>query len=234
MPPDRDSSAHTSVSKEYRGEDRPRADKEEQIASWDREYAVAHPKWKGPAPGGPGLKLGGRVLELGCGNGKTAAALVRDASVVAIDFSRKGLEACRAAVRSPRLELVLGDVCYLPFEGRSFDHAVASHVLGHLLEAERSQAMKEIVRVLVPGGTLIFREFSVQDMRFGQGREVERNTFQRGTGIRTHFFEGDEIRQLASGLEEISLEEVVSTKRYDGADRTRAEWAGVFKLPARS
>lgn len=204
--------------------------RKEQVASWDREYAAAHPKWKGPARGDPGLTMEGRVLELGCGNGKTAAALVRDASsVVALDFSRKGLEACRAAVRSPKLDVILGDLCSLPLADRSFDHVVASHVLGHLLEGERTEALEEIARVLVPGGRLLFRAFSVRDMRFGQGREVERNTFQRGTGIRNHFFERDEIRLLTSGFEEIAMEEIVSRKRYDGEERTRAEWAGTFR-----
>ena len=175
---------------------------------------------------------GARVLELGCGNGKTAASLVRDASLVAaLDFSRKGLEACRATVRSPKLDVVLGDVCCLPLADRSFDHVVASHVLGHLLEDERTEALKEIARVLVPGGTLLLRAFSVRDMRFGQGQEVEGNTFQRGTGIRNHFFEGDEIRRMTSGFEEIALEEIISRKRYDGAEKTRAEWAGTFRAP---
>ena len=178
--------------------------------------------------------LEGRVLELGCGNGKTAAVLVRTADeVVALDFSPKGLEACRNAVVSPKLELVRGDLRFLPFAQASMDHIVASHVLGHLLEGERVEAMREIVRVLSPGGTLVLRAFSVRDMRCGQGRAIENNTFQRGTGIRNHFFDRDEIRALTFGLEEISLEEVTSVKRYNGEERTRAEWVGLYRSKAR-
>lgn len=200
----------------------------EQIASWDREYSGSHPMWKGPPCTDPGL--GGRVLELGCGNGKTASALVRGAElVVALDFSLKGLEACRRATPSPKLEVVRGDACGLPFPDRCFDHVVASHVLGHLLEDERTIAMREITRVLVPAGTLVLRVFSVGDMRRGQGREVERETFQRGTGIRNHYFDREELRMLASRLEEVSLEEIISMKRYGGNERTRAEWTGVFR-----
>ncbi len=231
MHQDRDRSTILDLAAEGGSEPRPSTRREDQVASWDREYAAAHPMWKGPARG-IGPKLEGRVLELGCGNGKTAAGLVRDAaSVVALDFSRKGLEACRVAVPSPKLDLVLGDLCCLPLADRSFDHVVASHVLGHLLEDERAEALREIARVLIPGGTLLIRAFSVRDMRYGQGQEVERNTFQRGTGIRNHFFERDELRNLTSGFEEISLEEIMASKRYDGAERTRAEWVGSYRVP---
>lgn len=201
-----------------------------QRASWDREYSAPHPMWKGPPHEDPGLELEGKVLELGCGNGKTASVLVRKAAaVVALDFSMNGLAACRSAVRSPKLELVRGDLLSLPLADRSFDNVVASHVLGHLLEDERSEAMREIVRVLVPGGTLTLRAFSVRDMRCGQGREIEAGTFQRGTGIRNHFFERDELLDLASDLEEISLEEITSRKRYSGMEMIRAEWSGAFR-----
>jgi SAM-dependent methyltransferase len=200
----------------------------ERRASWDREYAGPHPKWKGP-PRDPALDLGGRVLELGCGNGKTAAALARRAEhLVALDFSLRGLEACRSAVPWSHVDIILGDVRRLPLADRSFDGVVAFHVLGHLLEDERREAAKEMFRVLAPGGTLMVRAFSTRDMRFGQGHEVEAGTFRRGTGIITHFFEKDEVRRLAAGLLEVSLEEAVAVKRYGGEERARAEWNGAF------
>jgi SAM-dependent methyltransferase len=207
---------------------------EEQRVSWDREYSAPHPMWKGPPSADVGAEMRGRVLELGCGNGKTASALVRVADeVVALDFSRSGLEACRLLVPSPRLSLVRGDARFLPFSDGSFDHVVASHVLGHLLEVERRAAMSEIVRVLASGGTLSLRVFSVRDMRCGKGLEVERGTFRKGTGIRNHFFDADEVRSLASGLVELSLEERTSRKRYEGEERTRAEWVGRYKASTR-
>lgn len=180
-----------------------------------------------------GMRLGGKVLELGCGNGKTASALVRSADeVVAIDFSRRGLEACRRLIPSPGLILVRGDLRSLPFADGSFDNVVASHVLGHLMEGERGKAMAEVRRVLRPGGTLLLKVLSVRDMRCGAGQEVEKRTFQRGTGIRNHFFCEMELRSLTSGLEELSLDEIVRPKRYAGEEHARAEWVGVYMVPS--
>jgi len=106
---------------------------------------------------------------------------------------------------------------------------VAFHVLGHLLEEERREAAQEMARVIAPWGTLALKVFSARDMRFGQGEEVETGTFLRGTGIMTHFFEQEEIRELFAGLEVLSLAETSAIKRYGGMERTRAEWTGAFK-----
>jgi len=169
------------------------------------------------------------VLELGCGNGKTAAGLVRTASaVVALDLSRKGLCACRGAVASPNLSLVEGDAVRLPFVDGSFDHVVAFHVLGHLRADERAQAVEEVFRVLRPGGTALVRAFSLQDLRCGAGRAIEEGTFVRGNGIPCHFFAEGELARLFFRFRTIAMDEVKVPKRYDGRDMVRAEWAGTF------
>ncbi|MBI0584008.1 MAG: class I SAM-dependent methyltransferase [Methanomassiliicoccus sp.] len=196
---------------------------------WEREYSKPDPVWKGPPADLPLLE-GGRVLELGCGGGKTAAGLVKVAGeVVGIDHSRKGLHACTRSASSPRLELVEGDVRCLPFSGRSFDHVVAYHVLGHLLEDDRRRAIAEIDRVLRPGGSIHVRTFSARDMRAGEGEEVEPGTFLRGNGIRTHYFTDEEMVSLFPSRVAARLDEVVVRKRYHGRDMLRAEWNATYE-----
>jgi len=207
----------------------------DQRRSWNDNYSRPDPMWKGPSILSYPV-LSGTVLELGCGNGKTVAALVRSAErVVGLDFSRQGLDRCRASVRSTKLDLVEGDVRDLPFSDQCFDHVVAVHVLGHLRAKEMEQAVREILRVMVPGGTVMIRTFSCQDMRAGKGEEVEPGTYIRGNGILTHYFSHAEIAELMSDFLEVSLEEVVQKKRYRGSEHVRAEWEGVYQtvLPMR-
>ena len=188
---------------------------------WEGEYSSPDPLWKGPAPE-PVLN-GGRVLELGCGNGKTLSALVRCSEAVGLDHSMNALRAC--PVRAP---LVRGDVLRLPFRDGSFDAVLLHHVLQHLMADERAAAAAEAFRALRPGGLLSVRTFSVQDMRFGKGAEVENNTFRRGNGIIYHYFEADELRALLSRFEETSLvEETAPTKFAKGS--VRAELVGIFR-----
>jgi ubiquinone/menaquinone biosynthesis C-methylase UbiE len=175
----------------------------------------------------------GVVLELGCGNGKTASALVRGgAEVIGLDFSKQGLNVCAATLPDERLHLVRGDVRSLPFRDGSFDHVVAFHVLGHLAYEERTRAVSDVQRVLRPGGELLLRVFSTRDMRCGKGSLVEHMTFLKGNGIPCHFFEEDEILALLAAFHPLSLDEVASTKRFDGQDFVRSELIGRFRLPA--
>ncbi len=177
----------------------------------------------------PSLK-GKRVLELGCGNGKTAAALVRSGEeIVAVDYSRKGLEACRRGLTYNNLLLVEADVRNLPFTDATFDQVVAFHVLGHLLKDERRGAVEGIIRVLRPGGGLLIKVFSSNDMRCGSGERTEPGTYVKGTGISCHYFDAAELTDLFQDLHTVVQEEVRVEKRYDGENRVRAEWVGAYQ-----
>ena len=199
---------------------------DEQRKAWEREYAKPDPLWKGPPQEGGDLPSGQRVLELGCGNGKTLSALTRlDNEVVGLDHSINALQSC---LESSSAHLVQGDVRSLPFREASFDTVLMLHLLEHLVEADRLKAVREARRVLRPGGQVLVRVFSVRDMRFGKGIEVEKNTFQRGNGILYHYFEAAELSSLFGDLSEEYLTEALSTKRYGGKERLRAELVAAF------
>lgn len=188
---------------------------------WEKEYTFPDPLWRGPAP--EPVVTGGRVLELGCGNGKTLSALVGRCEAVGLDHSMNALSSCPSGP-----SLVRGDVLRLPFRDGSFDTVLMHHLLQHLMADERATAAAEAFRVLRPGGLLSIRTFSVRDMRFGKGTEIESNTFRRGNGIVYHYFEADEIRSLLSYFEEIGLDEETTATRF-ARGSVRAELVGSFR-----
>ena len=167
---------------------------------WEAEYAQKGRIWGGAAHHVPALEKGINVLELGCGNGKTFAALLEQGcSVTGIDISLSAVYLCRSLTPATvRKETAVADACHLPFAAGTFDVVVAFHIIGHLLEEDRMQAVEEIARVLRPGGTLYFSAFSRKDFRAGQGTESEPWTFVRRNGIMTHYFTEDEVRSLVS------------------------------------
>ncbi|HXR71599.1 class I SAM-dependent methyltransferase [Actinocrinis sp.] len=110
-------------------------------------------------PVGPG----DRVLDLGCGGGRHAFALLRKgADVVALDYSLAEIESVNAMFAAMRAQgevpadaravAVRGDAYKLPFPDDSFDVIVAAEVLEHLSDDER--AFAELRRVLKPGGRI--------------------------------------------------------------------------------
>ena len=165
------------------------------MEAWERNYHRRGALWQGAATGIPSFPPGTRVLEAGCGNGKTLATLSQNGCLVTgCDIAASALRLARRAV--PRARLVQADIRRLPFPDHTFDAVIAVHVTGALREADRSQAAAEYARILTPGSTLFFREFSVGDFRCGKGHAIEEQSFLRGDGVMTHYFTEDEVHDL--------------------------------------
>ncbi len=102
-----------------------------------------------------GARLGRvpRVLDVGCGEGHFAAALLRaGAEVVGCDIAAEPLR--RARSRHPALDLRLVESeAPLPLEDTSFDLVWAGETIEHV--ADTAQWLSELRRVLRSGGLLL-------------------------------------------------------------------------------
>jgi demethylmenaquinone methyltransferase/2-methoxy-6-polyprenyl-1,4-benzoquinol methylase len=98
------------------------------------------------------VRPGDSVLDAACGTGDLALADLRAgaARVVGVDFSERMLEL--AARKSSAVEWVQGDLCRLPFPDGTFQAATIGFGLRNV--AEREAALRELGRVLTPGGRL--------------------------------------------------------------------------------
>ncbi|MCO6431083.1 MAG: class I SAM-dependent methyltransferase [Deltaproteobacteria bacterium] len=97
------------------------------------------------------------VIDVGCGRGfylRGLAELGIAERIVGIDKSQANValaaEHCRGL---PSVNIINADVAALPAGDNEFDLAICSEVLEHLARPE--EAMREIARVLQPGGTLL-------------------------------------------------------------------------------
>ncbi len=106
------------------------------------------------------LDLGGkRVLDVGCGTGVSAFAFkgaFPDDQVVGLDISRPMVRIARRRDLQGRCTFVVGDACHLPLADASVD-VVAGHSFLYLVP-DRAGALREIRRVLRPGGRLVLLE----------------------------------------------------------------------------
>jgi MPBQ/MSBQ methyltransferase len=201
---------------------------------WDDDYLRRGRLWGGSVPALPRLSRSSRILELGCGDGKSISSLVKDAHMVtAVDISSRATALCRNTCPDPDLaRILIADVQKIPFCNGSFDVVNASHITGHLPLDGRRKMSGEVLRLLAPGGTLYFRDFSAEDFRFGRGEPTEEGTFMRKNGILTHYFTIDEVRALFPLLTVTSLVQHRWEMRVRGTVFPRAEIVGVFSKPA--
>ena len=131
-------------------------DQGEEIWNW------SSPAGKGDGPGDVGcLKhssgtIISRVLEIGCGTGLFTKELAgTDNAVVAIDISERLILKAKARVSSGNVHFIVGNAYETGFKSGSFDFIIGCSSLHHL---DLHPALKEFLRILKPGGRILFTE----------------------------------------------------------------------------
>ncbi len=158
-----------------------------------------------------------RILDLGCGTG-IVARILRDrlggaARLTGLDINAGML--AKAKSIAPDIEWCEGNASALPFADRSFEVVLAQQVLQFV--PDRQAALREIRRVLVPGGRLIastWRPRSHQPLPDALGLIAEKHL---GPGNDKRWsLDGDELRALAetAGFIDLKLETVSLEERH--------------------
>ncbi len=140
---------------------------------------------------------GGRVLDLGSGEG-FGASILDDAAreVVGIDIDQRTVDHAQLNWSSPTVSFVQGSALDLSqFADASFDAVVAFEVIEHLKEQDGMLA--EVARVLAPGGVLVI---STPDRRIYSESSGQKNPFHERELTREEFSE-----LLASSFEHVGL-----------------------------
>jgi ubiquinone/menaquinone biosynthesis C-methylase UbiE len=111
-----------------------------------------------------GLRAGQRVLEIGCGTGNLALLVKRlhpDVHVVGLDPDAKALARAQRKARRRGIHVQLDRAFAeeLPYPDASFDRVLSAFMFHHLEPAGRRRALREVRRVLRPGGALHMLDF---------------------------------------------------------------------------
>lgn len=96
----------------------------------------------------------GKILDVGCGKAWVAKALCpKGYEVVSMDISLENTTEALKRYAYPNHSAVVADVYSLPFKEGVFDYIVASEIIEHVVHP--SEFVKNLMRILKPGGTLI-------------------------------------------------------------------------------
>jgi len=104
----------------------------------------------------------GKVLDFGTGEGASVLAII-DAvkdfhEVIGVDTVNPQRKLAEGLLKNPRFRYIQHDGFPLPFESATFDTVSMSHVVHHLPPDLRLTALRELIRVLKPGGVFLFLE----------------------------------------------------------------------------
>lgn len=111
----------------------------------------------------------GRLLNVGCAHGPDFPPFGEGFELHGIDFSRNMLQLARKYAEKYNLSvnLVEADARHIPYADDSFDRAIAVATYHHIEDSEeRLQALKELRRVLKPGGEAFITVWNKWQPRF--------------------------------------------------------------------
>jgi SAM-dependent methyltransferase len=113
----------------------------------------------------------------------------------------------------------------LPFDDDAFD-ACYSHMLFcmALTTAELERLAGEVLRVVRPGGLVVYTVRHTGDAHFGTGTPRGEAAFEHG-GFVVHFFDRPLVERLAAGFELVGLEP------FEEGALPRRLWRVVMRVP---
>ncbi|MDE2059711.1 MAG: class I SAM-dependent methyltransferase [candidate division NC10 bacterium] len=134
-------------------------------------------------------KRGGRVLDLGCGEGRHTLLFARAGFfTVGLDYLAAPLRTTAKRARekrlTPRIRLLLGDALVPPFKPGSFDALLDSGVFHHVRKADWPIYFDQVLGLVKPGGYFHLTVFSTRFRHYpGEQRtrnwQVHRNHYDR-------------------------------------------------------
>lgn len=161
-----------------------------------------------------------RLLDLGCGAGACAWFMAREGfRVSGIDIASAGIAQATARLREDRLEadLRVGDIGTLPWADGTFDGVVDSCALACNAYPEMRAVVREVQRVLRPGGWFLSLGFSDRCWGYGLGRPLGDGAFTdvtegpfRDRGL-MQLLSRAQVEGLFEGFAERSLERATWT-----------------------
>lgn len=173
------------------------------------------------------------ILEVGAGAGNTAFPILKlnenpGLMIHACDFSSRAVDLMRenAAYDTQYIQASVWDISgeSLPdgvSEG-SVDVVLLVFIFSALSPLQWDAAVRNVWRVLKPGGEVCFRDYGKGDLtqvRFKKGRLMEDNFYIRGDGTRVYFFEEVELKRIWGGHTKSSDEESGGRDKVPSMDR---------------
>ncbi len=166
-----------------------------------------------------GVAPGQAVLDVACGTGivaRTVAEVQRgDGRVIGLDLHEAMLSVARRV--QPAIEWRQGDAARLPFPDGAFDIALCQ--MAFMFFPDRTQALKEMARVVRPGGTVAFSVPSRLSAQPAYAPFVEmaaRHAGPEAVGLLGTYFASGDLDELR-GLVATAGLQVVATRTYLGA-----------------
>ena len=124
-----------------------------------------------------------KILDCGAGGDMPPLGLFKfyGFQTVGIEIDEKAIASANkfAETQGMDLNIIKGDMTQLNFEDSSFDFVYSYNSIFHMKKTEIEKAVKELKRVLKPGGLMFVNFLSVDDFRCGEGPDLGNHQYEQ-------------------------------------------------------
>lgn len=139
-----------------------------------------------------------RILVIGSGYGRNANYFFNEGfEVDGIEYSLSGIEIARTD--NPSIPYYHGSVFDMPFSEKRYSAIYCYNVIHLFMKQEREALVSLCGQVLENDGLMYFSAFSDEDESYGEGKELEVNTFEVKPAKPVHFYNQKDLK-AAFGL----------------------------------
>lgn len=170
------------------------------------------------------IPQGGAILDAGCGAGRHVILFAEEGFIpYGIDYSMSGV---KETIKRLEVEgfgkysenIIQGSLDSLTFDDDKFDGVVSYGVLYYMDKGQIEKSVREMFRVLKPGGKIMMHIRTIGDYRFDSKALTENddhgclimNTSDDRSSIKEkgmfmHFFDKDEVRALMKEFVDVDI-----------------------------
>ena len=164
------------------------------------------------------------ILIPGFGYGRNASIFTDNGfKVTGIEISETAIDLAKKHY-GDNIKVYHGSVSSMPFDQELYD-GIFCYALIHLLSAgERIKLIKDSYNQLKPNGFMIFVAISKDDTRYGEGKEISKDTFETKHGVNLFFYDSDSIETEFGQYGLIEAKEINEPAKYIENKPTQKFW----------
>jgi len=134
-----------------------------------------------------------KILIPGFGYGRNAKIFTDNGfNVTGIEISETAINLAKKYY-GDNIRVYHGSVNDMPFDQELYD-GIYCYALIHLLSAkERIKLITDCYNQLRPNGHIVFVAISKMDTRYGEGKEIIKDTFETRHGVKLFFYDSDSV-----------------------------------------
>jgi SAM-dependent methyltransferase len=165
-----------------------------------------------------------RILIAGFGYGRNAKIFTDNGiKVTGIEISETAIDLAKKHY-GDNIKVYHGSVSSMPFDQESYD-GIFCYGLIHLLSAEdRKKLINDCYNQLRPDGYMVFVAISKTDTKYGEGKEICKDTFETPYGVTLFFYDSDSVETEFGSYGLIEAMEIQEPAMSIGNKTSRRFW----------